>query len=80
MFTTNLQRARHVTAALWVGRSCDDVGCCCRCSHQEEAGAVGDELDLGVAGEREDGHSVLSIDGHDSTQEATQTHTQTHTQ
>lgn len=48
-------------------------------SHQEEAGAVGDELDLGVSGKRKDGNSVLIINGDDSTQEATQTNTHTHT-
>lgn len=55
------------------------VTCLC-CAHQEEAGTVGAQLDLGVGGEGKDGRSVLPVDRHGSTQEAAQTPTVTHKQ
>lgn len=68
----------RTSAACW---SCDNAaaGQSCDHSHQEEAGALGAQLDLCLGREGEDRHPLLLISGHAPAQEATHTHTETHT-
>lgn len=47
-------------------------------THQEEAGALGAQLDLGVGRQGEERHPVLLVNGHGPAQEATGARTHTH--